>query len=34
VTDPKAIVSAADLSADGVLKLSLGKKKHLLIKPV
>lgn len=34
VSDVKATVGAADISAQGVLKLSLGKKKHLLIKPV
>ena len=34
VSDEKATVSAADASADGVVKLSLGKKKHVLLKPV
>ncbi len=32
VTDEKAALTAADL-ADGVVKLSLGKKKHVLLKP-
>ena len=34
VTDEKAQLSAADVTADGVIKLSLGKKKHVLLKPV
>jgi tyrosyl-tRNA synthetase len=34
VHDPKAGVSAADLTAQGVLKISIGRKKHALIKPV
>ena len=33
VSDPKFQVSASDLTADGVLKLSSGKKKHVLVKP-
>jgi tyrosyl-tRNA synthetase len=33
VTDDKAALRAADL-ADGVIKLSLGKKRHVLLKPV
>ena len=32
VTDEKAMLSAKDLSADGVIKLSFGKKKHVLLK--
>jgi tyrosyl-tRNA synthetase len=32
VTDEKAVVGAADL-VDGVVKLSFGKKKHVLVKP-
>jgi tyrosyl-tRNA synthetase len=32
VTDDKATVSAKDLTADGVIKLSFGRKKHVLIK--
>jgi tyrosyl-tRNA synthetase len=33
VSDPKLQVGAGDLTADGVLKLSSGKKKHVLVKP-
>jgi tyrosyl-tRNA synthetase len=33
VSDPKLIVDAAALNGDGVLKLSSGKKKHVLVKP-
>ncbi len=33
VSDPKLMVDAAALNADGVLKLSSGKKKHVLVKP-
>ena len=34
VTDEKVQLTAADLVEDGVIKLSLGKKKHVLLKPV
>jgi len=34
VTDDKMTLSAKDLTADGVIKLSLGKKRHVLLKPV
>ena len=34
VADPKATASLSDLTAQGVLKISIGKKKHALIKPV
>jgi tyrosyl-tRNA synthetase len=34
VSDEKAMIGAADVGADGVIKLSLGKKKHVLLKPV
>lgn len=34
VADEKATLSDADLSPDGVIKLSFGKKKHVLLKPV
>ncbi len=34
VSDPKLMVDASALNADGVLKLSSGKKKHVLVKPV
>ena len=33
VTDERASLSASDL-ADGAIKLSLGRKKHVLVKPV
>ncbi len=34
VSDERATLTQADLSADGVIKLSLGKKRHVLIRPV
>lgn len=34
VTDEKAALSLTDLTSDGVIKLSMGKKKHVLLKPV
>jgi tyrosyl-tRNA synthetase len=34
VGDPKASVSAGDATGDGVIKVSAGKKKHVLVKPV
>lgn len=34
VTDEKLMLSLADLTEEGVIKLSLGKKKHVLLKPV
>jgi tyrosyl-tRNA synthetase len=34
VQDVKATVSAADLTAKDFIKLSVGKKKHILVKPV
>lgn len=34
VKDVKATVGATDVTAKGVLKLSLGKKKHILVKPI
>jgi len=34
VADEKAQLTAANLAAGGVIKLSLGKKKHVLLKPV
>jgi tyrosyl-tRNA synthetase len=33
VSDPKLTVDSSALNADGVLKLSSGKKKHVLVKP-
>ncbi len=32
VTDEKMTLSSKDLSPEGVIKLSLGKKKHVLLK--
>ena len=34
VTDEKMVLSAKDLTPEGVIKLSLGRKKHVLLKPV
>ena len=34
VTTEKAILGEADVTADGVVKLSLGRKRHVLLKPV
>jgi tyrosyl-tRNA synthetase len=34
VSDDKRTLSAADLNSDGVVKLSLGKKKHILLRTV
>jgi tyrosyl-tRNA synthetase len=34
VTTEKAMLGEADVSADGVVKLSLGRKRHVLLKPV
>ena len=34
VADEKLTLTAADLTPEGVIKLSLGKKKHVLLKPV
>ncbi|MDO9413619.1 MAG: tyrosine--tRNA ligase [Pseudolabrys sp.] len=34
VTDEKMVLTAKDLTVDGAIKLSLGKKKHVLLKPV
>jgi tyrosyl-tRNA synthetase len=34
VTDDKAKLSSADIGKDGVIKLSHGKKRHVLLKPV
>ncbi len=33
VTDEKLVLTPADLTAEGVIKLSLGKKKHILLRP-
>ncbi|MCG6115178.1 MAG: tyrosine--tRNA ligase [Mesorhizobium sp.] len=34
VEDDRRIVSSADVTAEGVVKLSLGRKKHVLVRPV
>ncbi|MEQ1712882.1 MAG: tyrosine--tRNA ligase [Hyphomicrobium sp.] len=34
VTDEKAKLRLSDVTADGIIKLSLGKKKHILLRPV
>jgi tyrosyl-tRNA synthetase len=34
VTDEKAMLTSKDLTPEGVIKLSLGRKKHVLLKPV
>ena len=34
VSDEKMMLTAKDLTPEGVIKLSLGKKKHVLLKPV
>jgi len=34
VTTEKAMLGEADVSADGVVKLSLGRKRHVLLKPM
>ena len=34
VTDEKRVLTLADLTPEGVIKLSLGKKRHVLIRPV
>jgi tyrosyl-tRNA synthetase len=33
VSDPRLVIDASALTGDGVLKLSSGKKKHVLVKP-
>jgi tyrosyl-tRNA synthetase len=34
VTDERRLLTVSDLTGDGVIKLSLGKKRHVLIRPV
>jgi tyrosyl-tRNA synthetase len=34
VTDDKQVLTARDLTPEGVIKLSFGKKKHVLLRPV
>jgi hypothetical protein len=33
VTDERYLLTPADFASDGVAKLSVGKKKHVLLKP-
>ena len=33
VTDERKLIGSRELTADGVIKLSLGKKKHILVRP-
>ncbi|GMB82346.1 tyrosine--tRNA ligase [Shinella zoogloeoides] len=33
VSDERRVIGTGDVSADGVIKLSLGKKKHILVRP-
>ena len=33
ITDERQVIGAAEVTADGVIKLSLGKKKHILVRP-
>ncbi len=33
LSDPNAVLSPADISDEGVIKLSIGKKRHVLLKP-
>ncbi len=34
VSDPKAVIGEADIGPEGVIKLSFGRKKHVLLRPV
>lgn len=34
INDERRVVGSADVTGDGVIKLSLGKKKHILVRPV
>jgi tyrosyl-tRNA synthetase len=34
ISDERRLIGTADVSADSVIKLSLGKKKHILVRPV
>jgi tyrosyl-tRNA synthetase len=34
VTSDKAVIGESDITAEGVIKLSLGKKRHVLLKPI
>jgi tyrosyl-tRNA synthetase len=34
VSDEKRVLTLSDLTPEGVIKLSLGRKRHVLLKPV
>ena len=34
LSDDKRVLESADLNADGVIKLSMGKKRHVLLRPI
>ena len=34
LSDDKRVLGTADLNADGAIKLSMGKKKHVLLRPI
>jgi tyrosyl-tRNA synthetase len=34
VTDEKMVLTPRDLTPEGVIKLSLGRKRHVLLRPV
>jgi tyrosyl-tRNA synthetase len=34
VIDEKRLLTLGDLTPEGVIKLSLGKKRHMLVRPV
>jgi tyrosyl-tRNA synthetase len=34
VTDEKMVLKPSDLTREGVIKLSMGKKRHVLLRPV
>lgn len=34
INDERRVVGSADVTGDGIIKLSLGKKKHMLVRPV
>lgn len=34
ISDERQVIGTGEVTADGVIKLSLGKKKHILVRPV
>lgn len=34
MSDDRAVIGTGEVTGDGVIKLSLGKKKHILVRPV